>query len=131
MHRCVAMTDQRGLGRQPYGSMWSVNHPEAYRIWLKRDVELEPTPEFGMVSLSSVDDDDDKAAIHAAEIARLVAALVTPRQMLVLRYIYWQGLTLEETGQIMGVSRERVRQIEQAAIRKIKTMAFRWGVRND
>jgi RNA polymerase sigma factor (sigma-70 family) len=111
--------------------MWSVNHPEAYRIWLKRDVELEPTPEFGMVSLSSVDDDDDKAAIHAAEIARLVAALVTPRQMLVLRYIYWQGLTLEETGQIMGVSRERVRQIEQAAIRKIKTMAFRWGVRND
>lgn len=40
------------------------------------------------------------------------------RTVLVLRYL--EGMTLEQVGQIMGVTRERVRQIENKAIRMLR-----------
>lgn len=46
------------------------------------------------------------------------------RQMLILRYGLENGIpmTLEETGKRFGITRERVRQIEMGALRKLRSM---------
>ena len=38
-----------------------------------------------------------------------------------VRYWYALGMTLADIGRSMGLTRERVRQIEQGAVKKIKT----------
>lgn len=45
------------------------------------------------------------------------------RESLVLAARYEKGLTLEATGKLIGVNRERVRQIETAAVRRLRF----WG----
>ena len=53
---------------------------------------------------------------------------LTPREAQVLRLRYGIGTnqdhTLEEVGRTLGLTRERVRQIESAAIRKLRTPDF-------
>jgi len=52
---------------------------------------------------------------------------LTPREQMVLRYRYGLGdgeaMTLEEIGRELGVTRERVRQIEQKALLKLRSRA--------
>ena len=66
------------------------------------------------------------AAIHAnlREITTRVLASVTPREERVLRMRFGIGMntdhTLEEVGQQFSVTRERIRQIEAMALRKLK-----------
>lgn len=45
---------------------------------------------------------------------------LTDRECQVIRYRYRDRLTLEETGKKLGVTRERIRQIEARAIRKLR-----------
>lgn len=45
---------------------------------------------------------------------------LSERQQLVIKKRYVEGLTLESIGLILGVGRERVRQIEAKALRKLK-----------
>ena len=51
---------------------------------------------------------------------------LTPQQVKVLELRYGldgePGRTLEQTGQIIGVTRERVRQLEAAALRKLREL---------
>jgi len=66
------------------------------------------------------------AAIHSnlRETATLVLASLTPREERVLRMRFGIGMntdhTLEEVGQQFSVTRERIRQIEAKALRKLK-----------
>ena len=41
------------------------------------------------------------------------------------------GKTLEEVGQELGVTRERVRQIEMNALAKARILLHRWGLESD
>ena len=41
------------------------------------------------------------------------------------------GLTLDEVGYIMGITRERVRQIEQSALRKLRLFSYRYKKLSD
>jgi RNA polymerase primary sigma factor len=78
---------------------------------------------------------DDKNAVHpldAATLANLreatmwVLATLTPREERILRMRFGIGIgmntehTLEEVGQQFSVTRERIRQIEAKALRKLK-----------
>lgn len=47
---------------------------------------------------------------------------MTPREKMrkVLELRYLEGMTLDQVGSLMGVTRERVRQIEQKAIRMLR-----------
>lgn len=65
----------------------------------------------------------DERDLTASEAADRVADLlrrVTPREREVLRLRYLDGLTLSEVADRLGISNERVRQIEKIAIRRIK-----------
>ena len=67
------------------------------------------------------------------EIKRSLNELM-PREAQVLRLRYGIGTnhdhTLEEVGQAMGLTRERVRQIESAAIRKLRSPDFQERLRD-
>ena len=102
--------------RQPYGSNWSKLHGEAYRIWLSSEEEPSNTPEFGMVALMTVDDEQDKAPAMAAEVWRHAELLLTPKQVAVLRFRFMQELTQAEIAEKFSVSPERIRQIENAGL---------------
>ena len=67
-----------------------------------------------------------EAAIHAnlRETTTRILASLTPREERVLRMRFGIGMntdhTLEEVGQQFSVTRERIRQIEAKALRKLK-----------
>ncbi len=81
-------------------------------------------------------DDPQKRFLRTAmeeEIKRSLGEL-QPREAQVLRLRYGIGTnhdhTLEEVGQAMGLTRERVRQIESAAIRKLRSPEFQERLRD-
>lgn len=81
-------------------------------------------------------DDPQKRFLRTAmeeEIKKSLSEL-QPREAQVLRLRYGIGTnhdhTLEEVGQAMGLTRERVRQIESAAIRKLRSPEFQERLRD-
>jgi RNA polymerase primary sigma factor len=64
------------------------------------------------------------AAILDAErrdvVGRVLEDALTERERMVLRHRFWDGLTLDESGRMIGADRERVRQIEAKALRKLR-----------
>ena len=81
-------------------------------------------------------DDPQKRFLRTAmeeEIKKSLGELM-PREAQVLRLRYGIGTnhdhTLEEVGQAMGLTRERVRQIESAAIRKLRSPDFQERLRD-
>lgn len=73
--------------------------------------DVSVAPEFDAMQLR------ERIHLLAPLMARLNAA---QREVLNLRYI--DGLTLEEIGKRRKVTRERIRQIEAAALRKLRRM---------
>jgi RNA polymerase primary sigma factor len=61
---------------------------------------------------------------NLGELTRKVLATLTPREEQILRMRFGIGLktdcTLEEVGQLFAVTRERIRQIEAKALRKLR-----------
>ena len=57
------------------------------------------------------------------ELNQLIETL-TKREQFVIKSRYYDELTLEQTGKIVGVTRERIRQIESKALRKLRRLAF-------
>jgi RNA polymerase primary sigma factor len=66
--------------------------------------------------------DPEGAARQALIVTALDAALSTlsSREERILRLRFWGGLTLEEVGTKFGLTRERIRQIEGQALRKLR-----------
>jgi len=100
-----------------------------------RSEELEITAE-ALHKLSSETTQEASASaedlitvqLENEELASYVAKYLSPREQQILKIRY--GLddgrprTLAETGRMMGVSRERIRQIEKRALQKLKIMLF-------
>ena len=54
------------------------------------------------------------------EFIKKAFATLSPREKEVLKWRHVDHLTLDETGKIYGVTRERIRQVEKKAVRKIR-----------
>jgi len=106
--------------RLPYGTCGIGGNREAYRIWFRRNAELPESPQFGMLALLVLDDDADKAGVLCAEIWRVAARLLRPRELIVMRLRFQEDHTLEEAGDALGVTRARIAQIEVSALRKLR-----------
>jgi hypothetical protein len=66
------------------------------------------------LDMSSIEDAERKKHVG------LAVSLLPQRQQEVLRLRFTEDMTLGETGAAMGVTRERVRQIEQKALRNLR-----------
>jgi predicted DNA-binding protein YlxM (UPF0122 family) len=95
-------------------------HPLVRAIWRSRTKELEQEvfekqPNWMSPEPTSEDDRRDMKILFEHLLETL-----TKKEAAVLRCRYWKDQTLEETGRVFDVTRERIRQIEQKALRKLR-----------
>ena len=119
----------------------SVTNPEKYRkinyVLTNRGITKEDFLDKETVPLEYVHDlaDDGPTAEDAVNLSELkteitkALAKLTPREERVLRKRFGIGLptdyTLEEIGKEFSVTKDRIRQIEAKALRKLKPFFFR------
>ena len=77
----------------------------------------------------------DRLAMATALRAHLDRAIesLPPREQMILRHRFGLGTdaqTLDEIGQQLGVSRERIRQLESRALAHLKTICAQQGLRD-
>jgi len=87
--------------------------------------DTQPIPTLGsaMQGLAS-------SRLEARETSALLAAAVQgvrDREQQVLRFYYYENLTLAQIGQILGVTESRVSQIHSAAVKKLRETLVRSG----
>jgi len=107
---------------------------------VKEPLSLEaPSAEDGEMCLGDLvmDDHSPGPEAHAVSLdfqreAQRILATLGPREEKIVRMRFGIGEraehTLEETGKIFGVTRERIRQIESAALKKLRHP--RYGLAN-
>jgi RNA polymerase sigma factor (sigma-70 family) len=110
----------------PYGTLADASYElrQAYYAYgVKDDADW---PELPVLEPDPVEVDPYEA-VYRHDVARLVEETLetlTPREARVLRMRFGIGLntdyTLDEVGQVFDVTRERIRQIEAKALRKLK-----------
>jgi RNA polymerase sigma factor (sigma-70 family) len=71
-----------------------------------------------MLALPGPEDEAIKGELKTAMAKAM--QLLTLREERVLRYRYFDGYTYEEAGNLLNVSKERIRQIEMKAIRRLR-----------
>lgn len=64
-------------------------------------------------------------SISEEEVVDIMKEALTDREYLLIQYRYKTGKTLEECGKIYGITKERIRQIEKRAFRKIRFRVYR------
>ena len=107
----------------PYGTMANVSDQlrSAY-YYYNREEDLPPLPEVPIVGDRY---DQDFSSKHDGEVFwDAVNAMLSPRERQVLYMRYWQDMSLESVAMHMRLTRERIRQIEAKAFRRIKMRVF-------
>ena len=86
------------------------------------DSEIPLEPGFEQKALNAVNENPEEFLLRDEKLKGLKEALetLTPREECVLECRYLDEKTLEETGEILGVSVERIRQIEAKALRRLR-----------
>lgn len=108
-----------------YGELQIASQPaEVKAIWYSRNDELEPLPSWRW----SFEHQTDLEAVEQRELLEkiLEAAGMNEREELVLRMITLEDYTLDDVGAVLGVSRERVRQMHQRVLRKLRKVQWRF-----
>lgn len=108
-----------GFASPFYGQLNIASNPsEVNRIWYSRDEELPELPQHKW----SWELQDDLRHIEQRDLLGKIldAACLDDRQSLVLQRLVLEDCTLEDVGQELGVSKERVRQMEQKILRRLR-----------
>jgi DNA-binding CsgD family transcriptional regulator len=94
--------------------------PEVGRLWRSRndEPEQEVFDRLPWWMLTPYEDKDTR--IDLKRLFPTALETLTHREQKLLWCRFWADYTLDETGMVFGVTRERIRQIEAKAIRKLK-----------
>ena len=95
-------------------------HPEVRAIWYSKTKEPE-TQEFRKLPdwMLPSSDMDHMDLIDLKRIVNDKLSSLTPKEHQALVMRFWHEMTLEEVGKAFNVTRERLRQIEAKALRKL------------
>ena len=112
-----------------------------FQVSMEQPISLETPVEEGRRQFGDLIADED--AVSPLEMTietnltmaiRKVLASLTPREAKILRMRFGiderKDYTLEEVGQEFGITRERIRQIENRALRKLKHPERKWRLRS-
>lgn len=108
-----------GFASPHYGKLMTASLPsEVKRIWYSRDEELPELPRHRW----SWELQDDLEQVEQRQLLEkiLEAADLDERHSLVLQRLVLEDCTLEDVGQELGLSRERVRQMEARVLRRLR-----------
>jgi DNA-directed RNA polymerase sigma subunit (sigma70/sigma32) len=109
-----------GFASPYYGKLQTASLPsEVKRIWYSRDDELPELPRHRWSF--ELQSDMEQVEQRDLVVKLLKAFCFTDREDLVVQMLVMDGATLEEAGQELGVTKERVRQIYMKAMRKART----------
>ena len=95
-------------------------HPQVAAIWRSRNNELEPEEFDSLPGWMEPEQPDAEFQHDLRQLIAEVLETLTNREALVLQCRFWQDLTMEEVGIKLHITRERVRQIEAKALRKLR-----------
>ena len=73
-------------------------------------------------------DNDQELSLLKRNLIRALKEDITPRQRETMLLYYGQGLNMREIGQKLGISKERVRQVEKQAMDKLQAMGTSMGL---
>lgn len=108
----------------PYGALQIHKASNPIRtLWYSKDEEPEPVEAYQLCDREWQDPAEIDRALDRRLIVCALMDMLDDRRRDVLIMHYVDEMTLEEIGQIYGITRERVRQIERDAIRRIKYWA--------
>jgi len=94
-------------------------------------LEMASTTEDRLLlpSPQEIVEEADETKLASERLTDIIGSLCTDREQVVLRHRYGLGMedkkTLEELGSMLGITRERVRGIECAAVRKLQDFCYR------
>lgn len=95
-------------------------HPDVGNIWRSRNEELEKEVFDYLPPWMAPEDKDIDRQIDLERLIPKAFETLTKREVMVIVSRCWHDYTLDEVGACFRVTRERVRQIEAKAIRRLK-----------
>ena len=96
-------------------------HRDVGNIWRSRHDEPEKQEFDKLPPWMDREPEDMDARIDLQKIFPKVFETLGPKERTVLQFRFWADMTLEDCGRALNVTRERIRQIEISAIRKINS----------
>jgi hypothetical protein len=95
-------------------------HPDVGHIWRSRHNEPEQEVFERLPKWMNPPYEDRDNTIDLKRLLPPILETLSIREQKLLWYRFWADYTLDETGEVFGLTRERIRQIEAKAVRKLK-----------
>lgn len=109
----------------PYGTLSAVTgelRKAYYTYGYKNDEDMPPLPVVAPDPIQDYDPDEEPHEMMGWMLGAV--SKLTRREQLIIAMRFLHDMTLEECGVHMDVTRERIRQIEARALRRIKKLAM-------